>query len=104
MRRGFAQHLNFIFSKDSRLYRLHYENPLQNAAVDEGNAEEGLIRILTRFVKIFEARMIVRLLHGHGAHLLRHQASQAFVDGHAQLADALATQSDGCGCLLYTSV
>ena len=87
---GLGKHLNFIRGEDSWLDGLHYEDTLEDAAVDEGNSEEGLVGVLTGLVEIFEAGVAMRLLHGYGTHLLGHQACEAFVDGHAQLADALA--------------
>ncbi len=94
---GFAQHLNFFFAKNSRLDGLDHKNPLQNAAVDEGNSEEGLVGVLAGFMEILKAGVAMGLLHCHRTHLLSHQSGKAFVDGHAQLADALRAKADGCG-------
>jgi hypothetical protein len=76
---------------------LHYENALENATVDEWNAEEGLVGIFAGFAEILEARVKVGLFDGHGIHLFSHQAGEAFGDRHAQVADAFAAKADGCG-------
>ena len=76
---------------------LHDQHALQHASIDQRNAEERLVIVFASLVKIFESRMIFRLLDSNRAHLLGDQARQAFVDSHAESADTLAAQPDGCG-------
>ena len=96
LRGGLGEHLNFIFSEDAGLDGLHYENTLQDAAIDQGNTEEGLVRVLARFAEVFETRMVHRVLDGNGAYLLGHEASKAsLVESHAERPDARGTQSEG---------
>ena len=76
---------------------LHHQHALQNAAIDQRNAEKRLIVVLTGFAEILEAGMILGVLHGHRTHLLRHQAGETFVNGHAQGANALRAQPHGRG-------
>ena len=65
--------------KGARFDGLHDQHALQNAAIDERNAEKRLIGVFARFAEILEARMIFHLLDGDGTHLFRHQAREAFV-------------------------
>src|SRR5207302_1773170 len=74
----------------------HDEHALQNASVDERNAEERLEPILAGFAKIFEARMVFDLLYGDGPDLFGHQAGETLVERQTQRADALEEESD-CG-------
>ena len=43
---SFGQHTNFIFRKNSGFDRLHNQNTLQYAAIDQRNAQERLIGVL----------------------------------------------------------
>jgi hypothetical protein len=94
LRGGFAEHFNLFFVEEAGLHGLNYENTLEDAAIDEGNSEEGLVGVFASFAKIFEARVSVGLLNCYRTDLLRHQAGEAFVDGHAELADAFGAKAD----------
>ena len=91
------QHANLVFAKDARLLGLHHQHALQNAAIDQRNAQEGVVLLFARLPEVFEARMIAGVLHGHGQHLLGHQAGQALMQRHAQRADASRMQAEGRG-------
>ena len=97
LRRRFRQHANFIFAEDAGLDGLHHQHALQNAAIDQRNAQERLVGLFAGLPEVLEPRMILDLRDRNRPHLFRHQARQPFVDRHAQVADALAAQSDGRG-------
>ena len=94
---GFAQHADFMLSKDPRLLCLNDQNALQNAAVDERDAEEGVIYLFARFLEVFKAGVIAGVLHGHGLYLLRNQAGEALAERHAQGANASRVKAEGRG-------
>ncbi len=97
LRRRFGQHANFIVRKSSGLDRLHHQDALQHAAVDDGDAQEGLVGIFARLAEIFEARMTRHLPHGHRAHLFGNQAGQTLVERQTQRADTFRAQAHGGG-------
>ena len=97
LRGGLGQHLNFVVVKNARVDRLHHQNALQNAAIDQRHSQKRLVSLLARLAEIFEARMILDLLDGHRLHLFGNQAREPFVQRHPQSADALRAQSDRRG-------
>jgi hypothetical protein len=94
---GFGEQANVIFAESTRGDGLNDQNSLEDAAVDEGDAEEGLIGVFSGFAKVFEAGMVLGLLDGDGAQLLGDETGEAFVDRQAEDADALAAEADGGG-------
>ena len=94
---GLAQHANFIFPKDTGRDGLHYQHALQHAAVDQRNAEKRLVSLFAGFAEIFEAWMFLYLLDRDRPHLFRDQTREAFVQPHAQSADALRAKSHARG-------
>ena len=74
--------------------RLHYQNALQQPAVDQRHAEKRLVRVLARLAEILEARVRRRVLDHLRQHLLADQADQALGEPHADLADALGAKPD----------
>ncbi len=82
--------------KNPRLDRLNNQNSLQNATVDQRNAQEGLILVFARLEEILEAGMLFHLLHGNRPNLFRYQSRQPFVNSHAQTADTLGSKADRC--------
>ena len=80
-----------------RGYGLHHQHALQQAAVDERDAEERAIRILAGVLEVLEARMRGRVVHDQRPQLLGDEADQAFVEPHADPADAIGLQADGGG-------
>ena len=66
---------------------------MQHAAIDERDAKKRMIVIFAGFAEIFEPRMVLRLFHGDRPHLLGDKSRQAFVQRHAQRADALRAQA-----------
>ena len=44
----FGQHADLVVAKDARLLGLHDQHALQDAAIDERHAEEGVVRPLRR--------------------------------------------------------
>ena len=55
---GFSQLANLIFPKYPRILGLHHENTLQNAAVDERHAQEGVVYLFPRLLEVLEAGVI----------------------------------------------
>ena len=86
------QHPHFILAKDPGRDGLDHQDSLQNAAIDQGNAEEGLVCVFAGFTEVLEARMVLHLLHRDRTHSLRDQPGEAFMDSHAQGANALRTK------------
>ena len=80
-----------------RVDGLHHQHALQHAAVDERDAEERAIGILAGFPEVLEARMRGRVVHDQRLQLLGDEADQAFVEPHADPADAVGSQADGGG-------
>ena len=91
------QHPHFVVAKDARLDGLHHQHALQNASIDQRNAQKRLVGIFARFAEILEARMVLDLLHGDRPHLFGNQTRQPFVQRHAQRADALRAKPDSRG-------
>ena len=63
----------------------------------ERDAEERAIRILAGVLEVLEARMRGRVVHDQRPQLLGDEADQAFVEPHADPADAIGLQADGGG-------
>ena len=84
-------------SKVRALDRLHDQNALHNAAIDERNAEERLVLIFAGFFEVFESRMRLHLLDRDRLHLLSYEAGQALMEAEAQGADAFGPKSERCG-------
>src|ERR1700677_62026 len=85
---------NFVCRKDSRLQGLNDQNPLQHAAIDNGNSEKRLVIVLACLAEVLETMMILDLFDGHRTNLFRNQAGESFIHCHAQLADAFTAQSE----------
>ena len=93
----FGQHANFVFPEFPWFFRLHHEDPLQNAAVDQRHAQKGVVYLFSRLFEILKTWMFTDILHGNRQHLLRDQAGKALVDGHAEGADAARVKAEGGG-------
>ena len=78
--RGLGEQTNLIFRKDPRRHSLNHQNALQHAAINQGNSQERLVSILTRFAEVLEARMIPDLFNRHRADLFGDHADQSFID------------------------
>ena len=63
-----GQHPNFALAKNSGLNGLNDQNPLQNAPLDQGNAQKRLVGIFTGISKILEPGMVLHLFHGNRPH------------------------------------
>ncbi len=60
----FGQHANFVFPEFSWLFCLHYEDPLQNAAVDQRHSQKGVVYLFARLFEILKTWMFTDVLHG----------------------------------------
>ena len=80
-----------------RVDGLHHQHALQQAAVDERDAEERAIRILAGVLEVLEAWMRGRVVHDQRPQLLGDEADEAFVEPHADPADAIGLQADRGG-------
>jgi len=95
--RRFRQHANFFFAKNARFFGLHDQHALQHAAVDQRHAEKGVVLVFARFLEVLVAGMLGRIGHGHRKQPLGHQAGKAFMQRHAQAADAFWMQAQRGG-------
>ena len=94
---GRRHRLDLLVGEVTRLERLHHQRALQHAVVDERHAEERLERLFARLAEILEARVRLRVLHGHRPDQLGDQADETLVQAEAERADALGPQPDGRG-------
>ena len=94
---GFDQHANLVLAEDARVLGLHDEDALQNSAVDQRHAEEGVVHLFAGLLEVLEAGMIADVGDGDGQDLLGDQAGEALADGHAQGADAAGMQAERGG-------
>ena len=62
-----GQHADLSFAKDAGFFGLNDENALQNSAIDQRHAEEGLVVVFAGFLEVLEARMIAGILDGYGS-------------------------------------
>jgi hypothetical protein len=93
---GLSQHADFSVTEGSCHFCLHDKHPLEDAAIDERYTQKGLVRILSRFAEVLEARMISGVFDGNREYLLRNEAGKTFVQRKTQNSDALPPQSKGC--------
>ncbi len=91
----FDESANLALAEDPWILGLNHQHTLQYAAIDEGHTEKGVIDFLTRFLEILEAGMLADIVDGHRHHLFRHQPGEAFVERHAQCADATWVEPKG---------
>src|SRR6266498_3301972 len=54
-----AEHSNFVGAENTRFDSLNNQNTLENSAVDQGHAQEGLIGVFSGIAEVFEAPMIL---------------------------------------------
>ena len=95
LRRRLHEHADFIAAEHARVDRLDHQNALQDAALDDGYANERLVILFARFAEILEPRMQIDLAHRDGAHLFRHQTGQPFVQTQPKRSDAFLAKADG---------
>ncbi len=97
LRGGLHQHLHFVVGEGAGFDGLNHQHALQDALIDQRNAAKRLVGLFARLAEIFETRMTGGMFDGHRPHLLGHQTGQAFVQRHAQRADALRAKSERRG-------
>jgi hypothetical protein len=73
---------------------LHHQHALQNSSINERHSQEGLVRVFSGLGEVFEPGMRLHLIHSDRPHKFRHQASQPFMEPHAQGANTLRAQSE----------
>ena len=93
-RREQADH---VLAVRARLHRLQHQDALQQTAVDQRHAEERVIRVLTGFAEVLEARMARGVLHHLRHKCFADEAGEAFREPHANPAHALRAQADRRG-------
>ena len=74
---GVIQLANLIFPENPRVFGLHHENTLENAAVDERHAQEGVVYLFARLLEVLEAGVIADVLNRHRHDVLGDQAGEA---------------------------
>ena len=89
------QQSHVIGLKDAPVDRLEDEDALEHAAVDERHAKKRAVGIFARFAEVLEPGMPRRIGDDLRPELLGDEADEAFVEAHADTADALGTKADG---------
>ena len=75
--------MNLILAERACLDGLDHKHALQNAAIDQRNADERLVGVFSGLMEVLEPRVVFGPLDGNGPHLLGNQARQTLVDSHA---------------------
>ena len=89
-----GEHSNFLRAENASFDRLHDQNTLQDAAIDQRHPQEGLVSVFSRVFEILKPRMVLDLTDSHRVHLLGDESGKSFMNCHAQPADALAPESN----------
>ena len=63
---GFCEAGDFVFPEEAGFFGLHDEDALENTAVDEGYAEEGVVDLFAGFFEVLEAGMVGHVFDGDG--------------------------------------
>ena len=88
------QHPRLVGLEGSLFDGLDDEDALEGAALDQRDAEEGMVRIFARLGEVFEARVGERIGHHDRPEFLGDEARQPLAGGHAHPADGLGLQAD----------
>lgn len=88
---------DLVVGEAALLDRLHDQHALQQLPVDQGDAEERVVRVLAGLREVLEARMPLHVRRLDRPQLLGDQPRESFVQLHPDLADALGAQADGGG-------
>ena len=96
-RGGFDQHADLVLAEGARVLGLHDEDTLQDSAVDQRHAEEGVVHLFAGLLEVLETGMVGDVRDGDRQHLLGDQAGEAFAERHAQRADAARVQAERGG-------
>ena len=94
---GIGEHADFVVAEDAGFLGLHHENALQDAAIDEGHAEEGVVLLFAGVLEVFVAGVAAGVVDGDGTDLLGDQAGESLVERHAKRADAAGVEAERCG-------
>ena len=89
----FGQQANFVIAEFSGFFGLHDKN----AAIDERDAQEGVVHLFPGFLEVLEAGVVAGVYDGDGHYLFCHHAGKAFAERHAQGANASGVQAYGGG-------
>ena len=89
LRTGGQQHPHIVGREGARIDGLHDQHTLQQAAIHQRHAEEGVIRIFTRLAEVLEPRMPHGVGDDERLELLGHQSGQPFCRPHAHMPDTL---------------
>src|SRR6202021_1596899 len=65
LRRCLAQHPTLVPAKNAGFHGLYYKNSLKNSAIDQGNAEERLVRVLAGIPEILKSGLLFHLFNRH---------------------------------------
>ena len=82
LRRDRDEHADLTRREGARLGGLHDEDALQGAALDQRDAEERVVRILSGLGEVFETRMLKGVGDHHRRHLLSDETGQPLVETH----------------------
>ncbi len=91
----FDEHSDLCFGEDARLFGLHDEDALQDAAVNEGYAEKGVVGLFAGLLEVFEARMVCRVFDSDGLYLFGDESGESLIEREAECADAPWVETQG---------
>lgn len=94
LRCSLYEHLNLVLIKNTGFDRLNHQDSLENAAIDQGNAEKRMKGVLTGFLKVLESRMRRRLLHGDRTDRLGYKARESFSQRKAEYTHAFPSETE----------
>jgi hypothetical protein len=92
---GGRQHPDGVRAEHARLPGLDDQHALKQPSIDEGNTQEGVVRVFSRLAEILEPRMLRRILHDLRPQLFADEPGQPFRQAHADASDAVGAQPDG---------
>jgi hypothetical protein len=84
---GVGEHADLALAEDPRLLGLDHEHALQNAAVDDGHAEKGVVFLFAGILEVLVAGMIAGVRNSDGKQLLGDETGETFIQRHAQGSD-----------------
>ncbi len=88
------EHPHIVLAEGASLDRLHHQHAHQQPAIQDGNTQEGSIRIFARLVEVFEARMCGGVSQDLRPELLGDQSGKTFGEPHAHAPDTLRPEAD----------
>ncbi len=76
----FDEHTDLGFAEGARLFGLDDKNALEDAAIDERDAKEGVVSLFAGLLEVFVTGMIDCVGDCYGTHLFGDESGEAFVE------------------------